>query len=50
VDAQDREDYADPQPPPEWFRFATHKGTIAVVCLAVLFVIAREIVRFATRP
>jgi hypothetical protein len=47
----EREDYADPQPPPEWFRFATHKGTIAVVCLAALFVIASAIyVRYATGP
>jgi hypothetical protein len=48
---QEREDYADPRPPPEWFTFATHKGTIAVVCLAVRFALARAIyVRYAIGP
>jgi len=38
---QEREDYADPQPPPRWFELATHKATIAVACVAVLLAIAR---------
>jgi hypothetical protein len=38
---QEHEDYADPRPPPRWFELATHKGTIAVVCVAVLLAIAR---------
>ena len=40
---QEREDYADPQPPPSpplWFQSATHRGTIAVVCGVVLLVLA----------
>ena len=38
---QEHQDYADPQPPPRWFQLATHKGTIAVACLAVLLAIAK---------
>jgi hypothetical protein len=48
---QERADYADPPPPPSWFESFTAKGTLAVVCGAVLFAIARGLcLRYVTGP
>jgi hypothetical protein len=38
---QEELDYADPHPPRGWFESATHRATIAVVCIAVLIAVAR---------
>ena len=49
---QEHQDYADPQPPPSpplWFESATHRGTITVVCVTVLMVVAALYLRYVTR-
>ena len=40
---QERADYADPEPPPQWFESFTGKGTLAVVCVAILMAVARGV-------
>jgi hypothetical protein len=47
---QEHQDYADPRPPPLWFESATHRGTIAVVCVTVLMAAAALCLRYLTHP
>jgi hypothetical protein len=48
---QEHQDYADPRPLPAWFESATHRGTLAVVGVAVLLAAARGLyLWYAARP
>jgi hypothetical protein len=51
MDDQEREDYADPPPPPSlWFESSTHPGTIAVVSVIVLMLAIYVLSGYAFRP